>query len=57
MTKLEKRVKVAAVVTPFVAFLAALERVGLARNVVRIAPDRQHQREGQAGPVRAGVRA
>jgi len=33
-----------------------LEKLGLARNVVRIAPERQHQREHQAGPLRAGAR-
>jgi stearoyl-CoA desaturase (delta-9 desaturase) len=42
---------------PSALVITALEKVGLARNVVRIAPERQHQREGQAPPVRAGVRA
>ncbi len=42
---------------PAALVITMLEKVGLARNVVRIAPERQHQREGQAGPVRAGVRA
>src|SRR5215207_5189102 len=42
---------------PSALVITLLEKVGLARNVVRIAPERQHQREGQAGPVRAGVRA
>jgi len=40
---------------PAALVITMLEKVGLARNVVRIAPERQHQREGQAGPVRAGA--
>src|SRR5215211_4784072 len=36
--------------------ITMLEKVGLARNVVRIAPERQDQRERQAGPLRAGAR-
>ena len=42
---------------PAALVITMLEKVGLARNVVRIAPERQHQRERQAAPVRAGVRA
>ena len=42
---------------PSALVITVLEKVGLARNVVRIAPERQHQRERQAAPVRAGVRA
>jgi stearoyl-CoA desaturase (delta-9 desaturase) len=42
---------------PAALVITMLEKVGLARNVVRIAPERQHQREGQAAPVRAGVGA
>jgi len=38
---------------PSALVITLLEKVGLARNVVRIAPERQHQRENQAGPVRA----
>ncbi|MET0810005.1 MAG: fatty acid desaturase, partial [Thermoleophilaceae bacterium] len=38
---------------PSALVITFLEKVGLARNVVRIAPERQHQREQQAGPVRA----
>jgi stearoyl-CoA desaturase (delta-9 desaturase) len=32
--------------------IRGLEKVGLAHNVVRIAPERQRQREGQPGPAR-----
>ena len=42
---------------PSALVITLLEKLGLARNVVRIAPERQHQRERQAGPVRAEVRA
>jgi len=42
---------------PSALVITGLEKVGLARNVVRIAPERQHQREGQAAPMRGGVRA
>ena len=42
--------------TPSALVITMLEKVGLARNVVRIAPERQHQRESQAGPLRAGAR-
>ena len=38
---------------PSALVITLLEKVGLARNVVRIAPERQHQREHQAAPVRA----
>jgi stearoyl-CoA desaturase (delta-9 desaturase) len=41
---------------PSALVITLLEKLGLARNVVRIAPERQDQRERQAGPVRAGVR-
>jgi stearoyl-CoA desaturase (delta-9 desaturase) len=41
---------------PSALLIAGLEKVGLARNVVRIAPERQAQRErGAAPPVRAEV--
>ena len=38
---------------PAALVITMLEKLGLARNVVRIAPERQHQRERQAGPMRA----
>ena len=38
---------------PSALLISGLERVGLARNVVRIAPERQVQRERQAAPRRA----
>jgi stearoyl-CoA desaturase (delta-9 desaturase) len=38
---------------PSALVIAALEKLGLARNVVRIAPERQVQREHHAGPARA----
>ena len=38
---------------PSALLIAGLEKVGLARNVVRIAPERQVQRERQAAPRRA----
>ena len=38
---------------PSALLIATLEKLGLARNVVRIAPERQQQRERHAGPVRA----
>jgi stearoyl-CoA desaturase (delta-9 desaturase) len=41
---------------PSALVITGLEKVGLARNVVRIAPERQHERERQAGPMRAAVR-
>jgi stearoyl-CoA desaturase (Delta-9 desaturase) len=40
---------------PSALVITMLEKLGLARNVVRIAPERQHERERQAGPVRAAV--
>jgi stearoyl-CoA desaturase (delta-9 desaturase) len=40
---------------PSALLIAGLEKVGLARNVVRIAPERQEQRERGAAPVRAEV--
>jgi stearoyl-CoA desaturase (delta-9 desaturase) len=36
--------------------IKGLEKVGLARNVVTIAPDRQRQRETTGAPLRAGAR-
>ncbi len=42
---------------PSALVIAGLEKVGLARNVVRIAPERQAQRERGAAPVRAEVPA
>jgi hypothetical protein len=36
--------------------IKGLEKVGLARNVVTIAPDRQLQRETTAAPLRAEAR-
>jgi stearoyl-CoA desaturase (delta-9 desaturase) len=41
---------------PSALVIGALEKLRLARNVVRIAPERQQQRERQAGPVRASAR-
>jgi stearoyl-CoA desaturase (Delta-9 desaturase) len=38
---------------PSAFVIAVLEKLGLARNVVRIAPERQVQREHQGGPVQA----
>jgi stearoyl-CoA desaturase (delta-9 desaturase) len=38
---------------PSALVIAGLEKVGLARNVVRIAPERQAQRERGAAPLRA----
>jgi stearoyl-CoA desaturase (delta-9 desaturase) len=38
---------------PSALVIAGLEKVGLARNVVRIAPERQAQRERGSGPLRA----
>jgi stearoyl-CoA desaturase (Delta-9 desaturase) len=38
---------------PSAVLIAGLEKVGLARNVVRIAPERQIQRERQGAPRRA----
>jgi stearoyl-CoA desaturase (Delta-9 desaturase) len=46
-----------ALLDPSALLIAGLERVGLARNVVRIAPERQAQRERGAAPVRAEVPA
>ena len=40
---------------PSALVITMREKVGLARNVVRIAPERQDERERQAGPMRAGV--
>ncbi len=42
---------------PSALLIGGLEKVGLARNVVRIAPERQEQRERGAAPVRAEVPA
>jgi stearoyl-CoA desaturase (Delta-9 desaturase) len=42
---------------PSALLIGGLEKVGLARNVVRIAPERQAQREHAAAPVRAEVPA
>ena len=42
---------------PSAFVIAVLEKLGLARNVIRIAPERQVQREHQAGPVRAAPQA
>ena len=41
---------------PSAFVIAVLEKLGLARKVIRIAPERQQQREHQAGPMRAGAR-
>jgi stearoyl-CoA desaturase (delta-9 desaturase) len=41
-----------AALDPSALVIGALEKVGLARNVVRIAPERQRQREGGAAPQR-----
>ena len=46
-----------ALLDPSALLIAGLEKVGLARNVVRIAPERQAQRERGAAPVRAEVPA
>ena len=46
-----------ALLDPSALLIAGLEKVGLARNVVRIAPERQAQREHVAAPVRAEVPA
>jgi stearoyl-CoA desaturase (Delta-9 desaturase) len=40
---------------PSALVIKGLEKVGLARNVVRIAPERQAQREQQAAPLRASA--
>src|SRR5215217_2874270 len=45
-----------ALLDPSALVITMLEKLGLARNVVRIAPDRQYARERQAGPVRAAAR-
>jgi stearoyl-CoA desaturase (delta-9 desaturase) len=42
---------------PSAAFIWLLEKAGLARNVVRITPERQRQRERQAAPLRAAPRS
>ena len=42
---------------PSALVIRTLEKLGLARNVVRIAPERQDERERQAGPVRAVARS
>jgi stearoyl-CoA desaturase (Delta-9 desaturase) len=42
---------------PSAFVIVVLEKVGLARNVVRIAPERQLQREHQDGPARAASAA
>jgi hypothetical protein len=36
--------------------IKSLEKLGLARNVVRIAPERQQQRQTAAAPLRAAPR-
>ena len=41
---------------PSALVITGLEKVGLARNVVRIAPERQDEREHQAPPLRAAAR-
>ena len=41
---------------PSALVITMLEKLGLARNVVRITPERQHEREREAGPVRAAAR-
>ena len=41
---------------PSALVIAGLEKVGLARNVVRIAPERQQQRQTAAAPLRAAPR-
>jgi stearoyl-CoA desaturase (delta-9 desaturase) len=41
---------------PSALVIKGLEKVGLARNVVTIAPERQHQRETTAAPLRAAPR-
>jgi stearoyl-CoA desaturase (Delta-9 desaturase) len=46
-----------ALLDPSALLIKGLEKVGLARNVVRIAPERQAQRERGAAPVRAEVSA
>jgi stearoyl-CoA desaturase (Delta-9 desaturase) len=46
-----------ALLDPSALLIAGLEKVGLARNVVRIAPERQAQRERGSAPVRAEVPA
>jgi stearoyl-CoA desaturase (delta-9 desaturase) len=46
-----------ALLDPSALLIKGLEKVGLARNVVRIAPERQAQRERGAAPVRAEVPA
>src|SRR5215203_412797 len=40
---------------PSALVITTLEKLGLAHNVVRIAPERQHERERQAGAVRAAA--
>ncbi len=40
---------------PSALVITLLEKLGLARNVVRIAPERQHERERQGRPARAAV--
>jgi stearoyl-CoA desaturase (delta-9 desaturase) len=42
---------------PSALVIKLLEKLGLARNVVRIAPERQAQRETTSGPLRAAPRA
>jgi stearoyl-CoA desaturase (delta-9 desaturase) len=41
---------------PSALVIKSLEKLGLARNVVRIAPERQHQRQTAAAPLRAAPR-
>ncbi len=42
---------------PSALLIKGLEKVGLARNVVRIAPERQQQRQSTAAPLRAAPRS
>jgi stearoyl-CoA desaturase (Delta-9 desaturase) len=42
---------------PSALVIGAMEKLGLARNVVRIAPERQRQREAGAAPPRRAARA
>ena len=42
---------------PSALVITGLEKLGLAHNVVRIAPERQHERERRGAPVRAPVRS
>ena len=42
---------------PSALLIKGLEKLGVARNVVRIAPERQEQRQSTAAPLRAAPRA